>query len=168
MYKKVLIYFLPVHLLRKTNASFLSIEKDTHTHKKINPPTSFSHLLPNSWKPPVYLFSPPTYLKDTALHLIKLCKISSSPASEELECSFWRSVIKPVSWKAHTKTKPKPFGQINCILLLFSCTISPPDGGCPHSLLSLSRRPAMELRWRKKTPTFEHLIQNGRQAENLK
>lgn len=66
------------------------------------------------------------------------------------------------------KQNPNSFGQINCISLLCSCSISPLDRGNPHSLLSPSRRPAMELRWRRKTPAFEHLTQNGWQAENFK
>lgn len=73
--------------------------------KSTNLPTSFSHLLPNSWKPPVSLFSPPTYLKDTALHLLTLCKISSFPASEKLECSFLKVSDQACILKGSHKNK---------------------------------------------------------------
>lgn len=56
-----------------------------------------------------------------------------------------------MSWKAHTRTKPKLFWADKLL-----CSF-------PHSLLSLSRRPAMELRWGKKIPAFEHLKMDGKQ-----
>lgn len=122
--------------------------------KKLNPPTSFptsfqiheKHQFISSLHQPTQRIQPSIFL-----HFLRVAPPLPLRSCNALFEGQWSGLCHE---RLTQEQNPSSFGQINCISLLCSC---------PHSLLSLSRRPAMELRWGKKIPAFEHLKMDGKQ-----